>query len=99
MVRKRQRRILNIFFGASKIGQLIRAPNGVISFHYDSRLALVESCIFHFFVPAAVEPVLSGEGATSYFDGLLPDSRTVREKIAVRGHAESAGNSSCTSFL
>ncbi len=33
----------------------------------------------------------SGEGATSYFDGLLPDDRTVREKIAARGRAESAG--------
>ena len=35
--------------------------------------------------------IWSGEGATSYFDGLLPDDRTAREKIAVREHAESAG--------
>jgi serine/threonine-protein kinase HipA len=33
----------------------------------------------------------SGEGATSYFDGLLPDDRTVREKIAAREYAEVAG--------
>ncbi len=35
--------------------------------------------------------IWSGEGAASYFDGLLPDDRTVREKIAAREHAESAG--------
>jgi len=35
--------------------------------------------------------IWSGEGATSYFDGLLPDDHTVREKIAAREHAESAG--------
>jgi serine/threonine-protein kinase HipA len=35
--------------------------------------------------------VWSGENATSYFDGLLPDDHTVREKIAAREHADSAG--------
>ncbi len=35
--------------------------------------------------------VWSGEAVTSYFDGLLPDDRTVREKIARREQAESAG--------
>ncbi len=35
--------------------------------------------------------IWSGEAATSYFDGLLPDDRTVREKIAAREHADSAG--------
>ena len=35
--------------------------------------------------------VWSGEGAASYFDGLLPDDRAVREKIAAREQAESAG--------
>ena len=35
--------------------------------------------------------IWSGEGAASYFDGLLPDDHTVRKRIAVRAHAESAG--------
>jgi serine/threonine-protein kinase HipA len=35
--------------------------------------------------------IWSGDAATSYFDGLLPDDRTVREKIAAREQAESAG--------
>jgi len=35
--------------------------------------------------------IWSGESATSYFDGLLPDDRAIREKIAVREHADSAG--------
>ena len=34
--------------------------------------------------------IWSGEAATSHFDGLLPDDRSVREKIAAREHAESA---------
>ena len=35
--------------------------------------------------------IWSGEAATSYFDGLLPDDRAVREKIAAREQADSAG--------
>ena len=33
----------------------------------------------------------SGEITSGYFDGLLPDDRTVREKIAAHEHADSAG--------
>lgn len=35
--------------------------------------------------------VWSGESVTSYFDGLLPDDRSVREIIAAREQADSAG--------
>ena len=35
--------------------------------------------------------VWSGEAVTNYFDGLLPDDRTAREKIARHEQAESAG--------
>jgi len=35
--------------------------------------------------------VWSGESVASFFDGLLPDDQTVRDKIAAREHADSAG--------
>jgi len=35
--------------------------------------------------------VWSGKNITSYFDGLLPDDRTIREKIAAREKADSSG--------
>ena len=91
MGRKRQGRVLDVYVGSSKVGQYARAPGGATSFRYDPDwLASERAFPISLSMPLS-DRIWSGEGATSYFDGLLPDDRTVREKIAAREHAESAG--------
>ncbi len=90
MGRKRQRRMLDVYIGSSKVGQYSRAPSGATSFRYDSAWLSSEQAF-----PVSLSMPLSdrnwsGDAVTSYFDGLLPDDRTVREKIARRERAESA---------
>jgi serine/threonine-protein kinase HipA len=74
-----------------KVGRYFRAPSGATSFRYDSDWLLSERAFPVSLSMPLSDRVWSGEGATSYFDGLLPDDRTVREKIAAREHADSAG--------
>jgi HipA-like protein len=89
--RKRQGRALDVYVGTSKVGRYTRAPDGATAFRYDPDwLVSDRSFPISLSMPLS-DRVWSGEGATSYFDGLLPDDRTVREKIAAREHAESAG--------
>ena len=91
MGRKRQGRTLDVYVGSSKVGQYSRAPGGATSFRYDPDwLASERAFPISLSMPLS-DRIWSGEAATSYFDGLLPDNRTVREKIAAREHAESAG--------
>lgn len=91
MGRKRQRRELDVYVGTSKVGQYSRAPNGATAFRYDPDwLASDRSFPISLSMPLS-DRIWSGEGAASYFDGLLPDDRKVREKIAAREHAASAG--------
>ena len=91
MGRKRQGRVLDVYVGSSKVGQYSRAPGGATSFRYDPDwLASERAFPISLSMPLS-DRIWSGEGPTSYFDGLLPDDRTVREKIATREHAESAG--------
>ncbi len=90
MGRKRQGRVLDVYVGSSKVGRYARAPDGATSFRYDPDwLASERSFPISLSMPLS-DRVWSG-GAASYFDGLLPDDRGVREKIAAREHAESAG--------
>jgi len=89
--RKRQGRVLNVYLGSSKIGEYSRAPSGATSFRYaPDWLSSDRAFPISLSMPLS-DRIWSGEGATSYFDGLLPDDRTVREKIAAREQAESAG--------
>ena len=91
MGRKRQRRVLKVYVGTSRVGRYARAPDGATSFRYDPDwLTRDRSFPISLSMPLS-DRIWSGEAATSYFDGLLPDDRTVREKIAAREHAESAG--------
>ncbi|HYQ72667.1 MAG TPA: type II toxin-antitoxin system HipA family toxin [Gammaproteobacteria bacterium] len=91
MGRKRQGRVLDVYVGSSKVGRYARAPDGATSFRYDPEwLSSYRSFPISLSMPLS-DRIWSGEAATSYFDGLLPDDRTVREKIAAREHAESAG--------
>lgn len=91
MGRKRQGRALDIYVGSSKVGRYFRAADGATSFRYDPDWLSSERAFPISLSMPLSDRVWSGEGATSYFDGLLPDDRTVREKIAAREHADSAG--------
>jgi serine/threonine-protein kinase HipA len=91
MGRKRQRRELDLYVGTSKVGQYSRAPNGATAFRYDPDwLASERAFPISLSMPLS-DRIWSGEDAASYFDGLLPDDYKVREKIAAREHAASAG--------
>jgi serine/threonine-protein kinase HipA len=89
--RKRQRRVLDVYVGTSKVGQYSRAPDGATAFRYDADWLTLERAFPISLSMPLSDRIWSGEAATSYFDGLLPDDRTVREKIASRERAESAG--------
>ncbi|MEN8108721.1 MAG: type II toxin-antitoxin system HipA family toxin [Pseudomonadota bacterium] len=91
MGRKRQKRELEVYVGSSKVGSYSREPNGATSFRYDPDWLSSEKAFPISLSMPLSDRVWSGEGAISYFDGLLPDDRNVREKIAAREHAESAG--------
>ncbi|MEN8131863.1 MAG: type II toxin-antitoxin system HipA family toxin [Pseudomonadota bacterium] len=91
MGRKRQGRVLDVYVGSSKVGQYSRTPSGATSFRYDPAWLSSERAFPISLSMPLSDRIWSGENATSYFDGLLPDDRTVREKIAAREHAESAG--------
>ena len=91
MGRKRQARVLEAYVGTSRVGRYTRAPDGATAFRYDPDwLSSDRAFPISLSMPLS-DRIWSGEGAASYFDGLLPDDRTVREKIAAREHAESAG--------
>ena len=91
MGRKRQGRVLDVYVGSSKVGRYSREPSGATSFRYDPDWLSSEKAFPISLSMPLSDRVWSGEGATSYFDGLLPDDRTVREKIAAREQADSAG--------
>ncbi len=91
MGRKRRGRVLDVYVRSSKVGRYSRAPSGATTFRYDPDWLSSERAFPISLSMPLSDRIWSGEAATSYFDGLLPDDRAVREKIAVREHAESAG--------
>ena len=91
MGRKRQGRVLDVYVGSSKVGKYFREPSGATSFRYDPEWLSSERAFPISLSMPLSDRIWSGEAAINYFDGLLPDDRTVREKIAAREHAESAG--------
>lgn len=91
MGRKRKRRELDVYVGSSKVGRYSREPSGATSFRYDPEWLSSERAFPISLSMPLSDRVWSGERASSYFDGLLPDDHTVRKRIAAREHAESAG--------
>ncbi len=91
MGRRRQGRTLEVYVGTSKVGRYVRAPDGGTSFRYDPDWLSSDRAFPMSMSMPLSDRVWSGESAASYFDGLLPDDRIVREQIAAREHAESAG--------
>ena len=91
MGRKTRRRVLDVYVGFSKVGMYSREPRGATSFRYDPDWLSSDKAFPISVSMPLTDRVWSGEAAASYFDGLLPDDRTVREKIAAREQADSAG--------
>jgi serine/threonine-protein kinase HipA len=89
--RKRKARALDVYVGSSKVGTYSRAASGATSFRYDPVWLSSERAFpISMSIPLS-DRLWSGESVASFFDGLLPDDQTVRETIAARAHAESAG--------
>jgi len=83
--------VLEVYVGATKVGAYTRAANGATSFRYDPEwLSSARAFPITLSMPLS-DRLWSGARVTSYFDGLLPDDPTVREKIAAREHADSTG--------
>ena len=80
-----------MYVGSSRVGLYSRAPSGATSFRYDPGWLSSEKAFPISMSMPLTDRTWSGEGVASYFDGLLPDDRTVREKIAAREEADSAG--------
>jgi serine/threonine-protein kinase HipA len=89
--RKRKGRALDVYVGSSKVGSYSREPSGATSFRYERDWLSSERAFPISLSMPLSDRVWSGDTATNYFDGLLPDDRAVREKIAALEHAESAG--------
>ncbi|MFT5133823.1 MAG: serine/threonine-protein kinase HipA [Gammaproteobacteria bacterium] len=91
MGRKRRQRALDIYVGSSKVGQYTRAANGLTTFRYSDEWLSNSDKSFPISMSMPLSNrIWSGDQVNSYFDGLLPDDQTIREKIAAREHAEGA---------
>lgn len=91
MGRRRKARALLVYVGSTKVGIYSRAPDGATLFRYDPAwLASERAFPISLSMPLSDRP-WSGVIVSSFFDGLLPDDSTVRDKIASREHAESTG--------
>ncbi len=91
MGRKRKTSALDVYVGSSKVGTYSRAANGLTSFRYDPTwISSERSFPISLSLPLS-DRAWSGAQVNSFFDGLLPDDQTIRDKIASREHANSAG--------
>ena len=90
MGRKRKGRALDVYVGSSKVGRYSRAANGSTTFRYNPAWLSSERAFpISLSMPLSDRP-WSGTNVLSFFEGLLPDDPTIRDKIASREHAESA---------
>ena len=83
MGRKRKERVLGVYVGTSCVGTYTRAPSGATAFRYTPGWLAADRAF-----PISLSMPLSDK---VYFDGLLPDDQKMRETIAAREHADSAG--------
>ena len=89
MARIRKQRDLIVYVGTSKVGQLTQAPNRAITFRYSQNwLSSDHPFPISLSMPLS-DRIWAGESASNYFDGLLPDDRTSRERIARLKKADS----------
>lgn len=91
MGRKRKERVLDVYVGTSCVGTYTRAPGGAIAFRYAPDWLTSDKAFAISLSMPLSDKVWTGDAANAYFDGLLPDDQKVRETIAAREHADSAG--------
>ncbi len=91
MGRKRKTSVLNVYVGSSRVGTYSRAANGSTAFRYEPDWVSSELAFPISLSMPLSNRIWSGASANSYFDGLLPDDQAVRDKIASREQADSAG--------
>ncbi|MGB5468754.1 MAG: type II toxin-antitoxin system HipA family toxin [Sedimenticolaceae bacterium] len=91
MGRKRKERVLDVYVGTSCVGTYTRAPSGATAFRYTPDwLASDKAFPISLSMPLS-DKAWTGDAANAYFDGLLPDDQKMRETIAAREQADSAG--------
>jgi serine/threonine-protein kinase HipA len=91
MGRKRTSRALDVYVGKSRVGTYSHSASGATAFRYTPEwLASPGSFPISLSLPLS-DRQWTGDAVSTVFDGLLPDDRTVREKIAARERADSAG--------
>ncbi|MEW5944251.1 MAG: HipA N-terminal domain-containing protein, partial [Pseudomonadota bacterium] len=91
MGRKRKAQALQVHVGSTRVGVYSRAADGSTTFRYDPAwLASDRAFPISLSMPLSSRP-WAGATVSAFFDGLLPDDPAIREKIASRERAGSAG--------
>jgi len=88
MPRQRRNQPLNVFLNSRYIGQLRRKQTGAIEFQYDPAWLAWENALPVSLSLPLREDVYTGVPVSAVFEGLLPDSTEIRQKVAARVHAE-----------
>ena len=88
MARRRKHEPLNVFLNARLVGQLRREPSGAIDFQYAAEwLAWEHALPVSLSLPLREDRYI-GAPVVAVFDNLLPDNRSIRDRVAARVHAE-----------
>lgn len=91
MGRKRKAQALQVYVGSTRVGVYSRAADGSTTFRYDPAwLGSDRAFPISLSMPLSSRP-WAGATVSAFFDGLLPDDPAIREKIASRERAGSAG--------
>jgi serine/threonine-protein kinase HipA len=88
MPRKRQHIPLRVLLNNQPVGQLQKEPGGAISFHYDEQWLSGENLIPVSLSLPLREDAYRGGAVAAVFDNLLPDSDTLRQRVAERVGAD-----------
>lgn len=91
MGRKRKAQALQVHVGSTRVGVYSRAADGSTMYRYDPAwLGSDRAFPISLSMPLSSRP-WAGATVSAFFDGLLPDDPAIREKIASRERAGSAG--------
>jgi serine/threonine-protein kinase HipA len=88
MPRRRRHQPLNVFLNSRLVGHLRRKSTGAIEFQYDAAWLA-----WKFALPVSIslplrEDAYTGASVLAVFEGLLPDSKDIRQRIAARVQAQ-----------
>ncbi len=92
MGRRRQSAELFVSMNGERVGTLLRSSSGSLEFSYDKTWLLSEHCRPLSLSMPLSKNTLSGDRVENFFDNLLPDSLSVRNRIQARFSASSGGS-------